>query len=232
MSFVATAIVGAGVVGAVGTVVAGGEAANATQNSTNASISEQNKILQQQQANEQPYLNLGSAALSQYQDLLGIGPQGAAGIENTLANTPGYQFAKSQGLQATQNQANATGLGLSGNTLEALDNFSTGLADSTYQQAVGNSAQAVGFGQAAAAGQSSNLQNAGNNISSALINQGNNAANIDINTIAGISKNLSGATNSLITNNTLANLGNQGGGYSGNSVIGPSYSTDQPYIPQ
>lgn len=206
MSFVATAIVGAGVIGAAGTAIAGGEAASATKGSTNASISEQNKILNQQQQNEQPYLNLGAGAIGQYQDLLGIGPNGQAGAQSTLAQTPGYQFAKTQGLQATQNQANATGMGLSGNTLEALDTFSTGLADSTYQQAVGNASQAVGFGQAAAAQQATNLGNAGNNISSALLNQGTNQANIDINTIAGISKNLGGAASNFATNTTLNNL--------------------------
>jgi hypothetical protein len=209
MTFVATAIIGSGVIGAAGTAIAGSDAASATQNSTNASISEQNKILNQNQQNSQPYLTLGSQGISQYENLLGLGPNGAAGAESTLASTPGYQFAKNQGIQATQNQANATGMGLSGNTLQALDTFSTGLADSTYQQAVGNAGQAVGFGQAAAAGAASNLNNAGNNISSALTTQGTNQANIDINTIAGISKNLGGAASNLVTNNTnntLANL--------------------------
>src|ERR1700678_509196 len=151
---VALGIIGAGIVSAGGSAIAGNQASKATEGSTNAAISEQNSALSSQQALSAPYQQIGTTggAISQYESLLGLGPKGAAGEQSTLASTPGYQFAKQQGLTATENQATATGMGLSGNTLEALDQFSTGLADSTYQQAVGNSAQAVGIGQNAAAG--------------------------------------------------------------------------------
>lgn len=49
-----------------------------------------------------------------------------------LEATPGYQFAKSQGLQATQNSAAARGLGVSGAALKGAATFATGLADNTY----------------------------------------------------------------------------------------------------
>ena len=52
----------------------------------------------------------------------------------TLEQTPGYQFALSQGLQATQNSAAARGLGVSGAALKGAATFATGLADNTYQQ--------------------------------------------------------------------------------------------------
>ncbi len=54
--------------------------------------------------------------------------------EATLRQTPGYQFALSQGLQATQNSAAARGLGVSGAALKGAATFATGLADNTYQQ--------------------------------------------------------------------------------------------------
>ena len=213
-------IIGAGVAGAGATAFAGSQAASATTNASNASISEQNKILGQQQTLSAPYQSIGTTggAISQYESLLGLGSGGSAGIQQTLANTPGYQFAKSQGLSSTENQATAMGLGLSGNTLEGLDQFSTGLADSTYQQAVGNSQNAVGIGQAAAAGQAANLGSAGANISSTLTNQGNTIAGIDANTVAGITKAGSSAVNQSIIANTLAGLGGNGNSY---QAIGP-----------
>jgi len=215
---IAAAIAGAAVVGAAGTAYAGHEAANATKSATNASITAQQQAQQQQQALNAPYASIGTGtggsggAIDQYKDLLGIGTKGAAGVEQTLANTPGYQFAKSQGLQATTNAASAAGLGLSGNTLEGLDKFSTGLADSTYQNAVGNAQNAVTIGQNAAAGTGSGILQTGANVGSALINQGNTLAGIDANTIAGITKAGGNAVNQTITANTLAGLGSPTGG--------------------
>lgn len=51
-----------------------------------------------------------------------------------LEQTPGYQFTRSQGLQAVQNSAAARGLGVSGAAMKGAATFATGLADSTYQQ--------------------------------------------------------------------------------------------------
>ena len=204
---VAAAIIGAGVVGAAGTAIAGSEAASATSGATNAAISEQQQALQQQAALSAPYRALGQSAMPQLENLLGLGKQGTAGIEKSLAATPGYQFELSQGLDATKNAASASGLLLSGNTLEGLDKFSTGLADSTYQQQLGNYENVVGMGQAAAAGQAANIGNAAGNISGLVMNQGNTLAGIDANTIAGITKSIGGAADSYVLANTLKGLG-------------------------
>lgn len=50
-----------------------------------------------------------------------------------LEQTPGYQFARSQGLQSVQNSAAARGLGVSGAAMKGAATFATGLADNTYQ---------------------------------------------------------------------------------------------------
>jgi hypothetical protein len=245
MSFVATAIIGSAVIGAGGSAIAGNQAAKATEGATNASIAEQNLTLGQQQVANAPYENLGSAALPQYQALLGIGPNGQpasaaqqAGVQSALAATPGYQFTLGQGTTNTVNQASAMGLGLSGNTLEGLDTFSAGLADQTYQNAVGNAQGAVGMGQAAAAGQASNIGAAGSNISNALLQQGQTTAGIDANTIAGLTKATGGATSNFITANTLAGLSNPSftandinalnAGNSGTMNIGGGYLVNSP----
>ena len=206
MSFVGLAIGGA-VLAAGATAYAGSESAGAIKSSTNAAIGEQNQIAGQQAALEAPYVNVGQSAIAQYEGLLGIGPSGnSASVQNTLANTPGYQFTKNQGIQATTNQASAMGLGLSGNTLEGLDTFTTGLADQTYQQAVGNAQGAVGIGQAAASGEAANLGATGSNVSNLLSNQGNTLAGIDANTVAGISKAVQGGAQNAVLANTLSNL--------------------------
>jgi hypothetical protein len=80
----------------------------------------------------------------------------------------------------------------------------------------------VGIGQAAAAGQSANIGAAASNKSQIEIGQGNNIANIDANQIAGITKATTGATNQLITYNTLQGLNNPGGGGSPNITYGGS----------
>lgn len=51
-----------------------------------------------------------------------------------LEKTPGYQFAKTQGLKAVQNSAATRGLGVSGAALKGAATFATGLADQTYGQ--------------------------------------------------------------------------------------------------
>ncbi len=134
---------------------------------------------------------------------------GAADPTATLRNMPGYQFAREQGLTAATNRASAMGLGLSGNTLEALTSYGTGLADQTYQQEVNNLENAVGVGQAAAAGQAANIGNAASNIGNTLVNQGNTLAGIDVNRAAGITKSIGNATNNY---QTLSGLQDPGGG--------------------
>ena len=194
------------VVGAAATVYGATQAGNATRDASNAAITQQQQALQQQATLSQPYRDLGTGAMDQYKDLLGIGKMGTAGIEATLQQTPGYQFAKSQGIDATKAGAASMGLALSGNTLEGIDKFSTGLADQTYNERVAQALQPVQIGQAAAAGQAANVGTAATNIGNTLINQGNTQAGIDANAAAGLSKLAGGAASQYATLNTLQNL--------------------------
>lgn len=207
-----------GVASVAGTAIAGSEAAGATTAASNAAIQEQNTALAAQTKAAAPYTALGQSAVPQLQSLLGIGTPGQNGQPTSatqlaaLRNTPGYQFQQAEGTQNTLNAANASGLLNSGNTLQALSEFNQGLADTTYQQAVGNAENVVNTGQAAAAGQAANIGNAANNISSNLINQGNTLAGIDANVVAGITKSAGNAANTYTTNNTLAGLDSAGAG--------------------
>jgi hypothetical protein len=85
-----------------------------------------------------------STAQNNLYSLLGMNggnPQAA------LASTPGYQFALDQGNNSVNAAAAANGTLNSGNQLTALAKYDTGLADQTYQSAVGNAATATGVAQ-------------------------------------------------------------------------------------
>ena len=230
---VAGAILAAAAGSVVATIAGGAMAASATQDATNAAINQQKEALAQQAKLSEPYTNLGQAAIPQLQDLLGIGGKGTAGELAALQATPGYQFTQQQGNQATAAKAASMGLGLSGNTLQALSQYNTGLADQTYQNAVNNALGVTNIGEAAAAGQAANVGNAGTNVSNLLSNQGVNNANIDINTLAGLSKTLGGAANQYIGNQTLQNLnpGTSPFDTSGFTAPGLSYGAGQALNP-
>ena len=210
------AILGAGLVGAGATVIGGVLASNATSDASNAAIQQQQSALQQQATLSQPYRDLGSAAIPTYQNLLTGGGAGPAGIEKTLQSLPGYQATLTQGTEAAQRAAGASGLNLSGNQVAAVQQQGAVLADQTYNQRLQELLQPINTGQAAAAGQAANVGGAAANISNALIGQGNTQAGIDANTLAGLTKTAGTASNQYLTQQTLANLipgyGTPGGG--------------------
>jgi len=209
---VAAAIIGAAVVTSAGVAASGSMAAGATKDATNASIAQQNKALSEQAQLSQPYRDLGTTNMQTYQNLLTGGGKGAAGIESTLQSLPGYQATLDTGIEAAKRSSAASGLNLSGNQVAGVETFGAQLADSTYQQQLNNLLQPLQLGQAAAAGQAANVGTSASNISNALINQGNTTANIDANTIAGITKAGSNEANQLVTYNTLRGLNDPGGG--------------------
>ena len=225
----AVATVAAAGIGAVGSVVAGNEAASATRDASNAAIAQQQAALQQQAQLSAPYRQLGQNAMGAYQNLLGIGANGQVNpqlAEQTLQNLPGYQFQQQQGQQQTLAAAGAMGMGLSGNTLQALSKYNQGLADSTYQQELQNLLAPVQLGQAAAAGQAANVGQAASNIGNIAMNQGQNQANIAIGQMGGITGSIGNAMNQYTTMNTLKAL--QGGSAVGASpYVAPTLSTPQ-----
>jgi len=80
------------------------------------------------QQNVQPYMQAGQQALGQYQNLLN---GGAANFD--LSKMPGYNFQMQQGQQALDNSAAARGGALSGNALQATQQFGQGLASTQFQ---------------------------------------------------------------------------------------------------
>lgn len=223
---VAAAIGASAVIGGVASNSAANKSASATGGASSAAIAEQKWALGEQNKLSQPYRDLGVGAIPELRALLGIPDPKTGQVADrtqTLRNTPGYQFQKQEGLDATKNAASAMGLSMSGNTLEALDKFGTGLADSTYQNAVGNLENTVNTGQVAAAGQAVNTGNAATNISGTMVNQGNTLAGIEANRVAGMTGAIGNGVNQYTQMQTLNAL--RGGG--GASAPG-GYSFDNP----
>lgn len=131
---------------AVGASVAGSVASSAISSSAQSSAAgkqaaaagqsaqEQQQLELQNQSDFQPYLDLGKSASNSLQSEL---PTLTATFQPTMAqleNTPGYQFTKEQGLEATQNGYAAQGLGSSGAAQKGAANYAENLASTTYQQ--------------------------------------------------------------------------------------------------
>jgi hypothetical protein len=213
MVFVAVGV--SAVAGAAGSAIGGSMAADATEEAARMQVEAQKEALAQQERLTAPYRGLGESAIPAYQRLLGIGPNGQQlspqQITQQLTQMPGYQFQLSQGLDATKRQAAAMGLGLSGNTLQALDKYSQGLASTSYQNQLENLLNPIKIGQASASNQAAAAGQTGANLSNIYGAQGQNQANIALGTVQGVTNAIGGATNNLVTMNTLQGLTDTGG---------------------
>jgi hypothetical protein len=129
----------AGGLGALGSLFASGQQADAL----NRSIDTQSGYLNMLNAQQAPYRAAGYTALGQLGDLTAAGvnspllrPFGPGDLNTHLA--PNYAFMRDQGLGATQNLLNAQGGSISGNTLKGLTDYGTNYAGNAYQQAYTN----------------------------------------------------------------------------------------------
>lgn len=204
------AAIGAGVaaLSAGAQIYGSSQQAGAAQGGQNVEL----QMFNQLQGLLKPYVTAGGSALPSLQALLGLGPNGSAGIQSTLENLPGFQFDLNQGLKSTQNGFGARGLGVSGAAMKGADQYATGLASNNYSSFLGQLQNLAGMGESAAAGTGTAGQNAGGIIAQ-LMQQGATA------TAAGTT----GAANSLGQGGLLYSLlngqqnttGNLSGGFNG-----------------
>lgn len=125
---------------------AGNTAAGNSAAAGQRAVSDSLRIAGQTREDLLPFQALGLNAGSALAPLVGINAGGnplTAALTKPftaadLENTPGYQFTKTQGLQGVQNSAAAQGLGTSGAALKGAANFTTGLAQTTYNQQLTN----------------------------------------------------------------------------------------------
>lgn len=146
--------IGASALGGVASSIIGGHAAQSAANTqadaANRAADLQHQAFEEARADLAPYNQAGQGNLPIYQnfyktsadqlgqvfsDLYNHVPQPMT--EANLIQTPGYQFALSQGQRAIQNSNAAKGLGVSGAALTGAGQYATGLADQTYKDQFG-----------------------------------------------------------------------------------------------
>lgn len=133
---------------AAGSVIGGLIQGNASQQAANTQAQAaanaanlQYQMFQQQQANQQPWLQAGGAAVGQMSNLMAPGGQMSRlpTSQDILSQfAPNYQFQLQQGLGQAQNAMNATGGLVSGNALQGLNTFAQNFAGNAYQNAFNN----------------------------------------------------------------------------------------------
>lgn len=227
MSGVAAAIVGAGIVGAVGANMAASKQASGQEAAANTQAGMFNTITGQ----EQPFLQGGYGAEQSLQQLLGLSPATGAGgtaagtglPEGYLSQTfnptmaqlnayPGYQFQLQTGGQAIRN-ADTPGVGaLSGAALKDLMGFNQGLAASNYQNYFNQFQTQQNNIFNRLSGIASLGQNAAGNLGNAGTQLGTGIAQAQAAAAGSQAAGIVGSTNSLTQGATLAAL--LGGGYS------------------
>jgi len=151
MSAIATAIVGSAIIGGVSASKASKAqqqaaetAAEASRDTTQASIEAQERMFNKQVALQEPFRETGLAAQNRLADLLGISgrtdqPGYGYGMQPfTMAQyqaDPGYAFRLKQGLDAMERTAAARGGLLSGNQMRGAMQYGQDLASQEYQNA-------------------------------------------------------------------------------------------------
>jgi hypothetical protein len=217
--FVAVAIGGSALIGGVTSAVGSHEAASAQTNAADQAAAIQQQQYAQNSANQQPDIAAGHTALNTIgQDQANGTGFAASFTPQNYINTPGYQFQQQQGENAVNSSAAATGGVLNGGSLKALDQYTTGLANSTYSQAYQNylagSAQSysqlygvASLGENAAASLGAQGVTSTNNQGNYLTQAGNAQAAGDVGVANGINSAVSGAS----TLGYLANQSSQSG---------------------
>jgi hypothetical protein len=129
----AAAVVGAGVIGAVGSVVAAGTAAGAQEDAANTAANTQLNMYNQTRSDLAPYNLGGQSAFNNLSSLIGTnGAPNSAAMMSALQNYPGYQFTLGQGMQALDRSEAAKGQLLSGGQLKDLSGYAQGQASTLF----------------------------------------------------------------------------------------------------
>lgn len=138
MAWVATAVIGAGVLGAEATIYGANTAANAQTNASNAAIANSKSMYDTTRGDLSGYRAIGDQAstslsgkLSDLTTPISVNPQ-------DFLNSDMYKFLQTQGERAVTNSSAARGLGTSGAALKGAAAFESGLNTQQYQQNFNN----------------------------------------------------------------------------------------------
>ncbi len=235
------AIAGAGALAGAGASIFGaGKQASAAKESAQMQAM-MGMLAMQQQAQQYaqtrndlaPYRGAGEAGANMLMSRLPYLSSGFTPDQQTLENTPGYQWNLSQGTKATQSAAAARGLGVSGAALKGAATYATGLADNTlktqYDIDQGNKTNAYNklsdatkIGASAAGATGMFGANSANQQTNLLTGMGNAYGAANMTGANAFSNALTGGANALAgfgqlyNHNRLTGGGGGGGMYGGN----------------
>lgn len=151
---------GAALLGAGASLFGSSSAANAQSKAAAKQLALQKQMYDQTRTDLAPYRDEGQAASSRYSDLIGLnGPDAQSAAYANFRTDPGYDFAVSEGLKATNYGASPGYSFNSGGRLKALQTRGQGLADQQYSSYLDRYNNVAQRGQAAAAGQAAANQN-------------------------------------------------------------------------
>ena len=198
---VGAGLLGAGIVGGIGSVAGSVLQSNAA----NKAIGAEQNMFNTAVSKETPFINAGASAIPTLQSLITPGPNQT----QTLQQTPGFQFLSDWGNRGVVNNASAVG-GFGGNVGTALSQYNQGLALNNAWLPTVNALQSlVSTGAGAAGNIGQQAVGTGANVGNALIGQGNAQA-------AGVVGGTSSIGNALTTNALLQALKGGTGMYGAN----------------
>lgn len=135
MSWIAVGVGSAALIGGIsGAIISSNGAQSAAQtqaNAANQSNQTQYNEFEQIAQSEQPWTQAGATAIQE----MGSPTFQQPFTMQDFQEDPGYQFDLSQGQQAIQRSAAASGGLMSGGTLKSINNYSQGMASNEYQNA-------------------------------------------------------------------------------------------------
>lgn len=218
MSAVATAIAGGAIVGGLISASGAQSAAGEEAGAANAANAMNMSMFNTEEANEQPYLQAGNTALGEINSNMPSWNQPFTTADFESNSNPAYGFDLSQGEQAVENSAAASGHLISSNELGNASNYAQNMALNDYQSAFNNYETQINnsysrlagvaqLGQAAAANTNSAAMNTANNLSANTVGAGNAAAAGTVGTANAISGAVGTASNGLLMNSLLNNGG-------------------------
>lgn len=215
--YVAAAVIGgSALIGGVTSAVGAKSGADAQTNAANQAAALQQQQYQQNRTDQQPYMQAGTTALNQIgQDQANGTGFAAPFTQSSFMSDPGYQFQLQQGQNAINSSAAATGGVLNGGTLKALDQYTTGLANTTYgdaynrylatsQQQYGQLANIAQLGENATASTGAQGTAAANASGNYLTQAGNATAAGDV----GVGNAINGAVGTIANAGTTSILAN------------------------
>lgn len=212
------ASIASGLIGANAATTAANDQLQAANNATNAQLS----IYNQTQQNLAPYNQIGQSALTQLASLFGLGPGGtgpnaatAANATSALTNYPGYQFGLSQGTKALDASAASQGLLLSGNQLQAAQQYGQNYAmANAWQPYLSQLSGLSSLGENAAATAGNQGAQTGQGIASSDLAAGQAAASGIIGSSNALTSNLTAGVNTGLNSGLVALALQQGQGSS------------------